>query len=428
MNAPNSEAKPRVVIVGAGFGGMAAAKALDPSRADIVLIDRANHHLFQPLLYQVATAALSPSDIATANRTLLRGDRARIVMAEVVGVDVTASVVLLGDGTREPFDHLVLAIGSAYSFFGHDSWERHALVLKSLEDALAIRTRLLDHFEAATRSTDQATIRRLLTFVVVGGGPTGVELAGTIAEFVRSVLPRDFASLGADAARVILAEGGERLLTSFTTAQSAYAERALTALGVEVRLGKEVADITADHVTIGDDEIATAMALWCAGTKPLPAAAWLGSSASKNGGAVVGADCSVAGHSNIFVIGDAATCDGRDGKPLPALAPVAKQQGKFVAALLNARIAGRRGKRVFRYRDWGALAVIGRSRAVATFGNMHLSGLVAWLTWALVHLALLVDFRSRVLVYVNWSWEWLHANRGVRLIIAPLGEDKRNGR
>lgn len=339
-------------------------------------------------------------------------------------MDVTGSAVLLADGGREPFDHLVLAVGSAYSYFGHDEWRQHALVLKSLEDALAIRARLLGHFEAATRCDDPAAVRRLLTFVVVGGGPTGVELAGTIAEFVRSVLPRDFASLGPGAARVILCEGGDRLLASFTQAQSDYAARNLQSLDVEVRLGNQVAAIAADRVRIGNDEIATEMALWCAGTKPLPAAQWLGVKASKAGGAPVDADCSVPGNPNIFVIGDAATFDSGDGKPLPALAPVAKQQGRFVAALLNARIAGRAEKRRFRYRDWGALAVIGRSRAVATFGGMHLSGFVAWATWALVHLALLVDFRSRLLVYVNWSWEWLHGNRGVRLIVQPAGEEK----
>ena len=428
-HASRYEAKARVVIVGAGFGGMAAAQRLDPAIAEIVLIDRANHHLFQPLLYQVATAALSPSDIATATRTLLRDDRARIVLAEVTGVDVEGSAVLLADGYREPYDHLILAPGSAYSFFGHDEWRPHALVLKSLEDALIIRTRLLGHFEAATRTTDEATIRRLITFVVVGGGPTGVELAGTIAEFVCSVLPRDFASLGRDAARVILCEGGDRLLASFSGEQSQYAAKALRSLDVDVRLGQAVKDIAADRVTIGDETIATETVLWCAGTKPLPVAEWLGTKPDDKGGTVVGKDCSVRGHPDIFVIGDAATYTGGDGKPLPALAPVAKQQGKFVATLLNARIAGKTKNSAFHYRDWGALAVIGRSRAVAMFGGVHLSGFVAWLTWALVHLGLLVDFRSRVLVYVNWSWEWLYGNRGVRLIIVRAGgetsEDER---
>lgn len=419
-NKEASPAKPRIVIVGAGFGGLAAARSLDTSRAEIVLIDRVNHHLFQPLLYQVATAALSPSDIATANRTLLRGRRIRVVMSETTGVDASASEVVLANGRREPFDHLILAVGSAYSFFGHDDWAPHALVLKSLEDALTIRGHLLERFENATRLEDAAAVRRLLSFVIVGGGPTGVELAGTIAEFVRSVLPRDFASLDAGSARVILLEGGDRLLNSFSEDQSRYALRTLQSLDVDVRLGKNVDEITAGCVRVADDVIATDTVLWCAGTTARPAAEWIGVEPGRNGGVIVGSDCSVPGHPNIFVIGDAATFtpEGRD-RPLPGLAPVAKQQGRFVAKLLNTRIAGKPEPRPFRYRDWGSLAVIGRSRAVATFGGVHLKGFVAWLSWALIHLALLVDFRSRVLVYVNWAWEWLHSNRGVRLIITP---------
>lgn len=411
--------KPRVVVVGGGFGGLAAAKRLNPRLADIVLIDRTNHHLFQPLLYQVATAALSPAEIATASRTLLRGDRVRVVMAEVTGVDVAGSAVLLADGTRERFDHLVIAVGSRYSFFGHDGWRDHALVLKSLEDAIAIRNRLLGLFETAARASDRAAVRRLLTFVVVGGGPTGVELAGTIAEFTRAVLPRDFPTVAREDARVILCEGGKRLLAPFSEAQSAYAAAALRTLGVEVRLGDAVRDVADGTVTVGRETIATDLVLWCAGTEPLPAARWLGAAADKHGGTLVEADCSVPGRAGIFVIGDAASMAGADGKPLPALAPVAKQQGRFVADLLNARLSGNKPERRFRYRDWGMLAVIGRSRAVAAFGRVRLHGTVAWLTWAIVHLGLLIDFRSRLLVYIDWTWEWLHGNRGDRLIVAP---------
>lgn len=411
--------KPRIVIVGAGFGGMEVAKRLDAGRVEIVLIDRVNHHLFQPLLYQVATAALSPSDIATANRTLLRGDRVRIVMADVTGVDRTASAVLLADGGREPFDYLVLATGAAYSFFGNDAWRKHAFVLKSLDDALAIRNHMLNCFEKATRATAEDEIRRLLTFTVVGGGPTGVELAGTIAELVNSVMLRDFPSLRRADALVVLCEGANRLLSSFTDRQSAYALRTLQSLGVAVKLGHNVDDVTGDSVDIGGERFGTATALWCAGTKARPAADWLGVPPSGHGGVTVAANCAVPGVPNVFTIGDTATCPGKDGKPLPGLAPVAKQQGRFVAKLLNARIRGKHEPERFRYRDWGALAVIGRSRAVASFGGVHLTGLVAWLTWALVHLALLVDFRSRVLVYVNWTWGWLHSNRGVRLIVGP---------
>ncbi len=347
-------------------------------------------------------------------------------MADVTGVDVEGSAVVLADGSYEAYDYLILATGSAYGFFGHDEWQPHVFVLKSLEDALAIRTHLLGRFEAATRSDDDTAIAKLLTFVIVGGGPTGVELAGTIAEFSRSILPRDFASLRPDVTRIILCEGASRLLTGFTEAQSAFALKTLRSLGVDVRLGDDVKEITAGCVKVGGETIVTATVLWCAGTKARPAAEWLGVEASKHCGVPVAANCSVPSKPDIFVLGDTATFKGKDRKPLPGLAAVAKQQGRLVAELLNARIAGKTESSTFRYRDWGTLAVIGRSRAVATFGDVHLTGFVAWLSWALIHLALLVDFRSRILVYVNWAWEWLHSNRGVRLIIRPA--DAKGGR
>ena len=415
--------RPRTVVVGAGFGGLAAIQRLDARATDLVLIDRTNHHLFQPLLYQVATAALSPAEIATATRTLVRGDRARVVMAEVTGIDLEAKAVLLANGMREPFDRLIIAVGSRYSYFGHSEWAKHALTLKTLPDALAIRNQMLGRFETAVLASDPTDLSRLLTFVVVGGGPTGVELAGTIAEFIRAALPRDFPMLPGKAARVILCEGGDRLLAPFSDTQSAYTAKALAGLGVELRLGHQVEEIAQGQVRVNGETIATDTVLWCAGTAPLPVAEWLGLKPAKGGGVAVDADCAVPGHPDIFVIGDCAHQLDVNGKPLPALAPVAKQQGHHVAAVINARLASRRAPKPFRYLDWGTLAVIGRSRAVATFGSMRLQGTLAWMAWALIHLGLLIDFRSRLLVYIDWAWEWLHGNRADRLILAPRSSD-----
>lgn len=410
--------RPRIVIVGSGFGGMAAARALRRVSAKVTLVDRTNHHLFQPLLYQVATAALSPADIATANRVLLRGSsNMRVLMAEVTGIDTATRAVLLRDGRRLPYDYLVLATGAAYSFFGHDEWREHAMVLKSLEDALAIRARLLDAFERAEQSSDPAETRRLLTFAIVGGGPTGVELAGTIVELARTTLARDFTCIDPQGTRVVLCEAGERLLSAFDPALSAYAADALASLGVEVRTGTAVEAIDSTGLMLGEERIDAGAVLWCAGTEARPAARWLGAEAARNGAVQVETDCSVPGHPEIFAIGDVASFDGGEGRPLPGLAPVAKQQGAHVGRLLAARVAGRSEPGAFRYRDHGTMAVIGRARAVARLGGMQLKGFVAWLTWSLVHLLLLVDFRSRLLVYVNWSWAWFTYGRGARLLM-----------
>ncbi|KQM61359.1 MULTISPECIES: NAD(P)/FAD-dependent oxidoreductase [unclassified Sphingomonas] len=408
--------RPRIIIVGAGFGGIAAAQALRKADADIVLIDRTNHHLFQPLLYQVAGAALSPADIATANRALLRRNRnTRILMAEVSGVDADAREVCLADGRRLPFDHLILATGAAYSFFGNDAWRDHAYVLKSIDDALAIRAAVLGAFERAEQCDDPVELQRLLTFAVVGGGPTGVELAGTIAELARTTLARDFASIDPRAARVVLCEMGGRILTVFDPPLSQAARAMLESLGVEVRTGAAVQAIDARGLTVGDQRIDAAAVLWAAGTEARPVARWLSAAAAKNGAVKVAPDCSIPGHPAIFAIGDVASFDGGDG-PLPGLAPVAKQQGRFVGKLIAARIAGRPAPDRFRYRDYGTMAVIGRSRAVAEIGGMKLKGFVAWLAWSLVHLMLLVDFRSRVSVYVHWAWSWFTYGRGARLL------------
>jgi NADH dehydrogenase len=408
---------PKIVIVGAGFGGMAAAKALKHAEAEVTLIDQTNHHLFQPLLYQVATAALSPADIATATRVLLRKhDNARVLMAEVTGVDPVGRTVALADGRSVPYDYLILATGAAYSFFGNDDWADHARVLKSLDDALEIRETLLLAFEQAEQSTDPEEVRRLLTFVVVGGGPTGVETAGTIAEMTRTTLARDFRHIDPKAARVILCEAGPKVLGAFPGDLPAYAVRALEGLGVEVRIGHPVSLIDPGGVTLGEERVPAATVLWCAGTQARPAAQWLKADAARNGAVKVMADCSVPGHPEVFAIGDVASYDAGGGKPLAGLAPVAKQQGNYVGRLLAARVAGKAPPGPFRYRDWGTMAVIGRSRAVADFGRFQLTGYLAWLAWSLVHLMLLVDFRSRVSVYVNWSWAWFTYGRGARLL------------
>ncbi|HEY6450978.1 MAG TPA: NAD(P)/FAD-dependent oxidoreductase [Steroidobacteraceae bacterium] len=407
----------KIVVIGAGFGGMAAVQALKRADADITLIDRTNHHLFQPLLYQVATAALSPAEIATASRVLLRGyANATVFMAEVTGVQPERRCVQLDGGVEVPYDFLVLATGAAYSFFGHDAWAAHAHVLKTLDDALSIRERLLSAFEWAEEANDSEQVRRLLTFVVIGGGPTGVELAGTIAELARSTLVRDFKRIDPRSARILLCEAGSRLLSAFPQHLSDYALRALQALGVEVRLNEAVSDIDRHGVLLGQTRIEAGLVLWCAGTEARPAARWIGAAAARNGAIEVAADCSVPGWPEIFAIGDVASFSAGLQRPLPGLAPVAKQQGRYVGRLIRSRIAGASAPGPFRYRDWGTLAVIGRSHAIADFGNFKLTGFPAWLTWSLVHLMLLVDFRSRVVVYLNWSWEFFTYSRGARLL------------
>ena len=420
---PDPARRKRIVIVGSGFGGLAAVKGLKGVDADVTLVDRTNHHLFQPLLYQVATAALSPADIATASRALLRRQtNVGVLMAEVTGIDKERRLVHLAGGRDLPYDFLVLAIGAAYSFFGHDMWRRYAPTLKTLSDALHIRARLLSAFEKAEECGDPALIKKLLTFVVVGAGPTGVELAGTIAELARSTLARDFKAIDPRSARVILCEAGDRVLSAFPQRLSDYAADALHGLGVETRFGAAVREIDADGLYVGDTRIEAANVLWCAGTEARPASRWLGLEAARNGAVKVRPDCSAPGWPEIFVIGDVANFDER-GKPLPGLAPVAKQQGKYVARVVKARLAGKPAPRPFRYRNYGTMAIIGRSRAIADFGGFTLTGFPAWLTWSLVHLMLLVDFRSRLTVYVNWSWAWFTYGRGARLLAREAEEE-----
>jgi NADH dehydrogenase len=407
----------QVVVVGAGFGGMAAMQALKGVDADLTLVDRTNHHLFQPLLYQVATAALSPAEIATASRVLLRRYRnATVLMSEVTGVEPVQRHVQLANGIVLPYDYLVLAIGSAYSFFGHDDWAAYTHVLKSLDDALSIREQLLSAFEWAEESNDPDEVKRLLTFAVIGGGPTGVELAGTIAELARSTLARDFKHIDPRSARIVLCEVGPRLLSAFPPHLSDYALKAVRELGVEVRLGEAVKAIDENGLTVGETRIDAALVLWCAGTAARPAARWIGAKAARNGAIEVASDCSVLGRPEIFAIGDVASFSAGPDATLPGLAAVAKQQGGYVGRVIRARLTGTRAPGPFRYRNWGTMAVIGRSHAIADFGRFKFTGFFAWLTWSLVHLMLLVDFRSRVVVYLNWSWAFFTYGRGARLL------------
>jgi NADH:ubiquinone reductase (H+-translocating) len=405
--------RPRVVIVGAGFGGLSAAKRLANRNVSVTIVDRRNHHLFQPLLYQVATAGLSPADIAAPIRSILSGARnIRVLLGEVVGVDPDRQTVLLDNGARVDFDHLVLATGSTHSYFGHDQWAAHAPGLKSIEDATAIRRRVLLALERAETESDAERRQALLTFVVIGGGPTGVEMAGAIAELARRSVSRDFRSITPHCSRVILIEAGSRLLPAFPAKLSAAAKRSLRELGVDVRTGSAVTGLGSGHVRLGEAWISARTIVWAAGVQASPAATWLGSERDPAGRARVDANLSIDGHPNIYVIGDTASAAGAGGRPLPAVAPVAKQQGAYVAD----RILGRTTA-PFAYRDSGNLATIGRSRAVIDWGPLQLSGFVAWLIWSVAHVWFLVGFRSRLSVAMTWLWSYFTYQRSARLII-----------
>jgi NADH dehydrogenase len=406
---------PRVVIIGAGFGGLSAARALRGAPAEVLVIDRANHHLFQPLLYQVATAGLAPTQIASPIRTLLAGQaNARVILGEVAGVDRANRTVRVGP--REiGYDHLVIATGASHSYFGHDDWAASAPGLKTLDDALELRRRILLAFERAELEEDPAERARLLTFLVIGAGPTGVELAGAIAELARRALGRDFRAIRGAMARVVLIEAGPRVLPAFPEPLSVYARTALGRLGVEVRLGQAVTDCHDCGVELGAERIAARTILWAAGVMASPAAAWLDIPRDRAGRAVVGPDLAVPGANDIHVIGDAAMAM-QDGRPLPGVAPVAKQQGAYVGRLIAARIAGRPTPAAFRYRDAGALATVGRKAAVAAMGRLRLTGVVAWLIWSAAHIWFLIGFRNRLAVAVDWAWAYVTFERGARLI------------
>jgi NADH:ubiquinone reductase (H+-translocating) len=415
--------RPRVVVVGAGFGGLAAAKALARTPAEVVVVDRRNYHLFQPLLYQVATAALSPADIAWPIRSILRHQANTVVqMGRVTGIDTQRREVLLED-RRLGYDYLVLATGARHSYFGHDEWEDAAPGLKKIADATRIRERVLSAFERAEVTVDEAERRKLLTFVVVGGGPTGVEMAGAVAELARTALARDFRAIDPKDAYVVLVEAGPRVLATFPEELSEEARLQLERLGVQVRLQAAVSECDQDGVVIGGERIGARTVIWAAGVIASPAAKWLGVEADRAGRVVVGADLSVPGHPNVFVIGDTAAAM-QDGAPVPGVAPAAKQMGSYVGRLIDARVRGRSFSRLFRYRNHGNLATIGRAAAVADFGWLRLSGFPAWVLWAAAHVWFLIGWRNRLVVALNWLWNYVTFERGARLIAGSVEELK----
>nr|WP_254215903.1 NAD(P)/FAD-dependent oxidoreductase [Burkholderia multivorans] len=407
---------PHVVIVGAGFGGVAAARGLRGAACRVTLIDRHNYHLFQPLLYQVATAGLSPADIATPIRSLFRDQpNVRVLFGEVGGINHEKRTVSMGSSAI-PYDYLVLATGARYSYFGRDEWAEFAPVLKRIEDATAIRRRLLLAFELAENSADAEERAALLTIVIVGGGPTGVELAGAIAELTGQGMAQEFRTIDPTSARILLVEAAPRILAQFPESLSATASRSLAALGVEVVPGTRVEHVEARGVTIAGQFIPARTVLWAAGVVASPAAAWLSAEADRAGRVKVGPDLSIPGHPDIFALGDTAASEGWAGKPVPGLAPAAKQGGAYVARLIRARINGATPPGAFRYRHLGSLATIGRKAAVADFGRIRLKGAVAWWLWGAVHIAFLDGVRNRTAVVLDWFWAYLTSRRGTRLI------------
>jgi len=408
--------KPRIVIVGAGFGGLAVAQGLRRAAVDITLIDRQNHHLFQPLLYQVATAGLSPADIAWPVRHLLRHQaNTRVLMGEVQAVDPARKVVMLA-GEPVAYDMLVLATGASHGYFGRDEWAAHAPGLKTLDDATAIRRRLLLAFERAEMASNPAEAARLLTLVIVGGGPTGVELAGAVAELARRALVRDFRVIDPRQTRVLLVEAGPRLLANFPEELSRYTQRALERLGVEVRLGQAVTHCDADGVRLGEESIHAGTVLWAAGVTASPAARWLEIEPDRAGRVPVTADLHAPGFPDVWVIGDTALAKNPDGSTQPGIAPVAKQQGVFVARAIEARLAGREPPAPFVYRDRGLLATVGRKAAVIAYRSLRLTGWPAWWLWGAAHVYFLVSLRNRVIVVTQWLWSYALFERGARLI------------
>jgi NADH dehydrogenase len=414
-----SIARPIIGIVGGGFAGLACARALRRADAHVVVIDRRNHHLFQPLLYQVATAVLSPANIAAPIRRILRRQaNCTVVMGEAQHIDAARKTVRI-DGVERPFDYLVLACGMTNAYFGHDEWEAHAPGLKTLDEALDIRRRILLAFESAELEADPDAKRAALTFVLVGGGPTGVEMAGAIAEIAAKSIPRDFRHVDTRTARVVLIEGADRLLPAMSPASSARALADLTELGVEVLLGRFVTAIDAGGVTAGDRRIDAGCVIWAAGLRAEPVTATLDAPSDKSGRVRVNADLSVPGHPTVFVTGDQMACtDPRTHKAVPGVAQGAMQSGRFVGRLIAAELKGRPPSQrpVFHYRDKGSMATIGRARAVAEIGGLRFGGFPAWLVWSLVHVAFLVTFRGKVFAMLEWAGAYLFWSRGARLI------------
>jgi NADH:quinone reductase (non-electrogenic) len=410
---------PRVAIVGAGFGGLNAAQALAHAPVKITIIDRKNFHTFQPLLYQVATAGLSPGEIAAPIRSILRSHRnVEVLMAEVTGFDLERRIVHTPE-MEVAYDYLIVAAGAQHSYFGHDEWEALAPGLKTIEDALEIRRRVLLSFELAERQAVAGETAMPINFVVVGGGPTGVELAGTLAEISRHALAHEFRSIDPARTHIVLLEGGPRVLAAYAEDLSRSAEEQLKALGVAVRTSTTVTKVEPGAVCLGNTRLAATVVLWAAGVAASPLGKALGGQVDRAGRVPVEADLTLPGHPEIFVIGDLAAAKDQAGKPLPGVAPVAIQQGRFVAKLIRDEVksGGRLGSRPkFHYWDKGSLATIGRAAAVAQFGRIHISGFVAWLSWLFVHIFFLIGFRNRLLVFIQWAWSYFTYERGARLI------------
>jgi NADH dehydrogenase len=409
---------PRIVIIGAGFGGLWAASALARAPAQITVIDERNYHLFQPLLYQVATAGLSPADIAAPIRGILSRQRnAHVVLGHVIGIDRARRVVRLRD--REiPYDWLIVATGARHAYFGHEEWAAFAPGLKNIDDATRLRRKILTALERAEQEPDPRERQRLMTFVVVGGGATGVETAGAIAELVKVALARDFRTINPAMSRIILIEAGPRVLPSFAAKLSAAAQRALEKHGVEIRLGRPVTRCDEDGVMLGEERVACGVTIWAAGVMASQAAQWLESKHDRAGRVLVERDLRLSGDHQIFVIGDTAAVRNEAGKALPGVATVAKQEGKYVARWLLARLAGKSVPPAFHYRDYGELATVGRNFAVVDFHWIRLKGRIAWFVWSVAHIYFLVGFRNRLAVALDWIWAYLTFQRGARLITA----------
>ena len=419
-----SAKKPRVVIVGSGFGGLEAAKKLACKDVHVTVIDRTNYHLFQPLLYQVATAALSPADIAAPVRAVLSKCRnVEVILAEVQSVDVDAKKVKTVDLDID-YDYLILATGARHSYFGHDEWEKLAPGLKSLEDAIELRRRILLAFEYAEKTTDEATRRAALNFVIIGGGPTGVEMAGAIAEISRHTLARDFRHIDPSQARVILIEGEPRLLAAYPEDLSASARKQLKDLGVEVRTGARATKLSEAGVQVNGEFIPCRVKIWAAGNNASFVGKTLGAPVDRVGRVIVNDDLTIPGHPEVQVIGDLANFPHQTGQPLPGISPVAMQQGRYAARNVLTMTQGRKPQR-FRYWDKGTMATIGRNKAVADLRFMHLSGLPAWLAWLFVHIVFLVGFRNRLLVLFQWAWAYLTFDKGARLITRNFQSEQR---
>ncbi|KQZ13562.1 NADH dehydrogenase [Mesorhizobium sp. Root554] len=413
MNA----ASHHIVVIGAGFGGLEFTRALAGAPVRVTLIDRRNHHLFQPLLYQVATTSLATSEIAWPVRHLLRRRKdVTTLLGTVTGVDSEARRVLLEDGETVAYDTLVLATGARHAYFGHDEWEPFAPGLKTLEDATAIRRRILLAFEQAERETDPAKRQALMTLVIIGGGPTGVELAGTIAELARDTLAGEFRNIDTSAARVVLIEAGERLLSGFRPELSAYAKAALERLGVTVELNRPVSECDAEGVVFGGQRLPAQTIIWAAGVAASPAAEWLGVAADRAGRIMVEPDLTVPGHADIFAVGDTAHVAWKEGRLVPGVAPAAKQQGRHVAKTVLARLAGDDGPKPFQYRHDGDLATIGKRAAAIDFGWIKLTGRLAWWIWGIAHIYFLIGLRNRLTVSLSWLWIYVTGQRSARLI------------